>query len=67
MTLLDWDRQFVIEIDAKRVVTGCPTIDGATVVLTLEDPHSVAVVELTQAELAVVIKRLGELRTGDDD
>lgn len=53
--LLDEDREFVLTVGAARSVSLVPTVDGTAVVLTCEDPHSVAVVELTQAELGELV------------
>jgi len=63
--MLDEDREFIITIDELRSISGIPTIDGATVVLTLfgAGPQDVAIVELTQAELSELIDELQKLRS----
>lgn len=58
---LDKTREFTVVIDSTRSVGAVPVLGGATVVLTVEDPHSVCVVELTQAELLEIIDELTKL------
>ena len=48
---LDEAREIVIPIDDGRSISLMPTQDGVTVVLAVEDPQTVALVELTQREL----------------
>jgi hypothetical protein len=56
MSLL-MDREFILRIDAARGVSVVPT-DGGTVVITVEDPIGVAVVEISQAQLDGLIDGL---------
>jgi hypothetical protein len=60
---LDESREFTVVIDSVRSVSGIPSDDGATVVLTIIDPVSAAVVELTQLELSELISELEKLQT----
>lgn len=57
----DLDREFVMNIDDRRSIRGVPTHDGKTVVLTVEDPHSIAIVELTQTEVGELVLKLAGL------
>jgi hypothetical protein len=59
---LDIDGEFIMKIDERRSLSLIPTEDGATACLSLEDPHSVTVVELTMAEIDVLIEALQRLR-----
>ena len=54
---LDLSREVTITIDSLRSVTVTPT-DNATVVLALEDPRSVAIVELVPNDVDKVIDAL---------
>jgi hypothetical protein len=58
--------EIVIVIDAVRSVTVNPTPDGETVVLMVEDPHSVAGIEMTQSELGEVINALSKFRREEE-
>jgi hypothetical protein len=55
---LDDDNEFYMEIDSKRSLSITPTTDDLTVVLSVEDPQSVAIVELTRPELDELIDEL---------
>lgn len=54
--------EFTIQIDSTRSIGGNAASDGTNVVLVLEDPHSVSVVEITQDQLSQVITELSKLR-----
>lgn len=60
-TRLDHEKEFVLIIDTNRTITACPTRDGATIVVTVEDVADVAIVEITQAELGTLIGGLMKL------
>jgi hypothetical protein len=60
--LLDEDREFTIIIDSLRTLSGVPSIDGSTVVLTVEDARAVCIVEITQSELSEFIDELTKLK-----
>lgn len=55
---LDEEREVIITIDDQRSITVCPTVDEAVVTLAVEDPHSVAIVGMTQLELEELIEAL---------
>jgi hypothetical protein len=48
---LDESKEHVLVVDSLRTLSLIPTEDGQTIVLTVEDPHTVAFVELTRPEL----------------
>jgi hypothetical protein len=51
-----------LEIDEHRSIAVDPAEDNTSVVLTLEDPHSIAVVELTRLEVDWLITALEPYR-----
>ncbi len=55
---LDTEREFVLTVDSTRSVTVTPTTDGESLVIAVEDPHSVAVVELSMDEVAGLVEGL---------
>jgi hypothetical protein len=55
---LDTDKEFVLTVDSTRSITVTPTTDGESVVIAVEDPHSVAVVELSMDEVAGLVEGL---------
>jgi hypothetical protein len=64
---LDEDNEFVLIVDSVRSVSLIPTTDGASVCLSVEDPHVVAVVELTRLEVDELIEALEPYRRKDED
>lgn len=60
--LIDWDRSKTMQIDANRSIMVAPTRDGATTVLSVEDPQSIAVIELTQSEVDALVAALTGVR-----
>lgn len=58
---LDTDREFVLTVDSTRSITVTPTTDGESVVIAVEDPHNVSVVEMSFAHAEVLIEALQSL------
>ena len=55
---LDTEREAQITIDAERLISVWPTTDGQSVVLSVEDPHSVVVVEIPIPEVDALVEAL---------
>jgi len=50
----------ILQVDERRSLTVTRAEDGATLVLAVEDPHTVAIVELTPTEADWLLHRLAE-------
>ena len=55
----DDSRDAVIQIDANRSITIHP-VDNDTIVLTMEDPHTVAVVEMQRPDVVALYEALDD-------
>lgn len=62
--ILDEYANFVMNIDPSRSLAAILTKDKATIVLTMEDPAAVTVVELTKGEAREFVVKLSELIEG---
>lgn len=65
--MLDESREFTCVIDSQRTISGCPMKDSGNVVLSVEDPHCIAIVEIGQSDLIEIIEELTKLKVEGDN
>jgi len=53
-------RDETLQVDERRSLTVTRSEDGVTVVLAVEDPHTVAIVELTPTEADWLLHKIAE-------
>lgn len=56
--LLDEEQEVVITVDDQRSVSVTPTKDGEQLVLSVEDPHSVAIVGMKKPDIVALYEAL---------
>ncbi len=60
--LLDIEREFELPLGRNRSFSATPAIDGKSVVLVLEDPDEISVVQVGMEDLDQIIEGLQRLR-----
>ena len=62
--IMDESKEFIVTIDPERNVSALPTKDGKSIVLVVEDPVDVALVQMKKADLGELIAGLVKLHEG---